>query len=58
MPATWEAVGRDGAREQVALDEGNAFAFAQQAATDFGISSDRTVAFDKGLAKSDAKKKG
>lgn len=57
-PAIWEAVERDGVREQVALDEGNALAFAQEAAADFGVSSHRTVAFDKGLAKSDAKKKG
>ncbi len=56
-PATWEAVERNGTREQVALDEKRALAFAQQAATAFGIAAERTVAFDKALAKSDAKKK-
>ncbi len=56
-PATWEAVGRDGVREQVVLDEATAVASAEQAATDFGVADDRTVAFDKALAKSDAKKK-
>ena len=56
-PGTWEAVGRDGVREGVALDERTAFALARQAATDFGIAAGRTVAFDKALAKSDAKKK-
>ena len=56
-PAVWEAVERDGAREQVALDAKNAVAFAQQAAMKFGVAASRTVAFDKALAKSDAKKK-
>ena len=55
-PATWEAVERDGVRAQLALDEKDALAFAQQAATKFGVAADRTVAFDKALAKSDAKK--
>ena len=55
--ATWEAVGRDGVRERVVLDEATALASAEQAATDFGVADDRTVAFDKALAKSDAKKK-
>lgn len=54
---TWEVVGRDGAREGVTLDEDTALAFAQRAAKDFGVAADRTVAFDKALAKSDAKKK-
>ena len=57
-PAIWEVVGRDGAREQVALDEATALACAQQAAADFGVSPGRSVEFDKALAKSDAKKKG
>ena len=55
--ATWEAVERGGEREQVALDEKKALAFAQQAAKAFGIAAHRTVAFDRALAKSDAKKK-
>jgi len=57
VPAAWEAVGRDGVREQVALHEKRAFAFAQQAAQEFGVAADRTVAFDKALAKSDADRK-
>ena len=56
-PATWEVVGRDGARKQVAIDEKEALAFAQQAAEKFGVAAEQTVAFDEVLAKSDAKKK-
>ena len=56
-PAIWETVGRDGVREQVALDEETALALAEQAAADFGVAADRTVAFDRALAKADAKKK-
>lgn len=56
-PGTWEVVGRDGVREEVALDEQTALALAQQAAADFRVAADRTVEFDKALAKSDAKKK-
>ena len=56
-PATWEAVGRDGVREQVALDEKNALIFAQRAAEEFGVGNNRTVAFDKKLATADSKKK-
>ena len=56
-PATWEAVGRDGVREQVALKEKNALVFAQRAAEEFGVGDNRTVAFDKKLATADAKKK-
>ena len=56
--AIWDAVGRDGGREQVALDERNALDFARQASDDFGVSSDRVVNFNKVLAKNDATKKG
>ena len=56
-PAMWEIVGRDGAREGVTLDEDTALAFAQRAAERFGVAAERTVAFDKALAKSDTKKK-
>ena len=56
-PATWEAVGRDGVREQVALDEKGALVFAQRAAEEFGVGDNRTVEFDKKLAAADAKKK-
>ncbi len=56
-PTTWEAVGRDGTREAVALDEKVALTFAQDAAAAFGVGENHTVAFDKGLAKADAAKK-
>ncbi len=56
-PAAWDAVERNGVRVQVALDEGKALALAQKAAKDFGVAADRTVSFDRALAKSDAKKK-
>ena len=56
-PASWAAVSRDGAREEVALDEGSAFAFAENAASAFGVGKDRTVPFDKVRAKADAAKK-
>ena len=56
-PEKWEAVGRDGNREQVAVDETSALAFAQDAAANFGVTAGRTVAFDKARAKADAKKK-
>ena len=55
--AIWETVERDGVRQQVALDDGNALAYARQAATDFGVAADRTVTFDKTRAKADSKKK-
>ena len=55
-PARWEIVGRDGAREGVTLDEDTALAFAQRAAEGFGVAAERTVVFDKALAKSDANK--
>ena len=55
--ATWEIVGRDGVREGVRLDEDTALAFAQRAAYEFSVAAERTVAFDKALAKSDTKKK-
>lgn len=58
-PGTWESVGRDGARESVALDENSALALARTACEGFfgGAPSSRTVAFDKALAKKDANKK-
>ena len=54
---TWERVGRDGGRAEVGLNEDVALAFAQQEAERFGVAPDRTLAFDKARAKSDAKKK-
>ena len=56
-PASWAAVGRDGARETLALDADAALAFAQDAAAAFGVRESRTVPFDKALAKADATKK-
>lgn len=56
-PAVWEIVGRDGVREKLRLDEEAALAFAQQAADLFGVGKERSVKFDKALAKSDTEKK-
>lgn len=56
-PAEWTAVGRDGVREKVVLDEEKAFAVAKSAADAFRVGKDRTVAFDKGRAKKDATRK-
>ena len=51
----WQAVARSGKRESVSLDEGIALEYARSAANAFGVGSDRRVAFDKNLAKDDAK---
>ena len=58
-PGTWESVGRDGAREAVALDEADALSMAQKACRGFfgAVPPARTVKFDKALAKKDAAKK-
>lgn len=56
-PSTWEAVERSGARDRLALNADRALAFATEAAKAFGVGPDRTVTFDKELAKIDAKKK-
>lgn len=53
----WVAVGRDGGRDEVALDSRCALALAQEAALKFGVAPPRVVQFDKGLAKKDAAKK-
>ena len=57
MPATWAVVGRDGVKEEIALDANTALGFAQEAAKAFGVGADRTVAFEKASAQADAKKK-
>ena len=57
-PAAWAAIGRDGVRQVLALDGDGALAFAQSAAANFRVGEDRTVAFDKTLAKEDATRKG
>lgn len=55
--AEWCAVGRDGSRDGIDLRESTALAYAQAAATAFGIGEDRKVTFDKSLAEADSKKK-
>lgn len=56
-PAAWDAVERNGARARLELDEMTALPLAQEWAAEFGVAADRTVSFDRALAKSDAKKK-
>ena len=56
-PVSWAAVGRDGKRQAISLGADDALAFAQHAASAFGVGSDRTVAFDKKLATADASRK-
>ncbi len=55
-PAAWTAVNRDGGRETFALNEDAAFSAARKAASAFSVGPDRTVEFDKKLARADAKK--
>ena len=55
-PARWEAVGRDGGREEVAFADGAVLAFAERAAGAFGVGPDREVVFDKKRARDDAKR--
>ena len=57
VSATWTAVGRDGKRTSVSLDERTALSIAREAAEKFGVGENRTVKFDKKLAQADAKKK-
>ena len=56
-PADWKLVSRDGAREPVSIDTEVVTTFAQSQADAFGKGSDRSVAFDKELAKKDVKTK-
>jgi CRISPR-associated protein Csb1 len=62
QPSSWTVVGRTGERTAVAISEGVALAYAQEAAKRFGVGESRSVTFDKGLAKGDVapseKKKG
>ena len=55
--ADWVAVNRGGERGPVALDAETALEFAGKEAKSYGVGPDRTVAFDKSLAKDDAKRK-
>ena len=55
--ASWVAVGRDGRREEVALDPDAVLAFAKEAAKKFVVGKERIAKFEKSRAKSDTKKK-
>ena len=52
----WVAVGRDGSRSMVELQEAFVKTYALGAATKFGVGESRLVSFDKALAKEDVKK--
>lgn len=54
--AVWEAVGRDGRRQKVGLDEAVALDYAKRMADTFGVGPGRTVEFDKERAKKDVDK--
>lgn len=56
-PAQWRVVQRDGIRDDVQLNQKTILEFASKAAKAFGVGEDREVAFDKSLAKKDAKAK-
>lgn len=58
-PSDWVSVARDGVREPIGLNEHIALKFAQKAARDFlgDAPPERTVKFEKELAKQDADKK-
>ena len=58
-PSDWVSVARDGVREPIGLNEHIAFELAQKSARDFfgDVPPERTVKFDKTLAKRDADKK-
>ncbi len=51
--ATWEAVGRDGTRQAIDLEDKSVLSFAESAAAAFGIGPELTVAFDTNRAKND-----
>ena len=55
-PATWTAVERSGQRLEIVLDKENALDYARKSALQFGVREDRSVEFDKALAKADTKK--
>ena len=55
--SSWECIDRKGSREPIPLDNKIALAYAQEAAEAFGVGEDRTVAFDKDLAKDDVERK-
>lgn len=53
----WVAVERSGERAPVKMDAEAALAYARSAALAFGVGEDRSVIFDKKLAKTEARKK-
>jgi CRISPR-associated protein Csb1 len=53
---TWTVVGRRGERQPIKLTEDFALTYAKSAAKAFGVGRNRTVAFDKALAKQDVKR--
>src|SRR5579872_4823587 len=54
-PAEWVSVGRDGARTPMTLLPAVIFDYAKDAASTFGVSHNRRVAFKKELAQADLK---
>jgi CRISPR-associated protein Csb1 len=53
---SWTVIGRRGERQPVTLVEDFAVTYAKAAAKAFGVGRNRTVAFDKALAKQDVKR--
>lgn len=51
----WKLVKRDGTRQEVELTESLAMSYALEAAKTFGVGEDKSVSFDKNLAKKDVK---
>ena len=56
-PATWMAVERSGKRLEITLNQENALDYARKSAGQFGVGKDRSVEFDKALARAAANKK-
>ncbi len=54
-PAQWEMVARDGTRSPINLTQEAAVNFAQDRAQEFGVAPQRTVNFDKEMARKDIK---
>jgi len=55
-PATWQAVYRDGRREDIELSHDDALTFARQAMQEFGKGEDMQAEFESGLAREVLKK--
>jgi len=55
-PATWQAVHRDGRREDIELTHDDALTFARQAMQEFGKGEDMQAEFESGLAREVLKK--